>query len=188
MPIDKNLPIEEVFASLFREHYKDLRRYSIAVLRKRTGKVNPERAEEAVQEAFTIAWEKSTALLDSPSPIGWLYETLFNVLRNMIREDQRWTLRILKVQETFDLHSHASAPGSDLELEGFVSPEELDLLKRFYLNGETYQELADELGTTKTALAKRVQRIKEKFRKNYDGDRELSGSGGHVSNRGGPKR
>ena len=69
-----------------------------------------------------------------------------------------------------------------------MSPEELELLKRLYVNGESYQDLSRDLGITRSALAKRIQRIKEKFRKNYAADRELSGSGGHVSNRGGSKQ
>ena len=52
-------------------------------------------------------------------------------------------------------------------MEGFVPQEDLELLKRVYLHKEGLENIAQDLGTTRTALAKRVSRIKEKFRKNY---------------------
>ena len=86
-------------------------------------------------------------------------------------------------------------PGADLELEGFVSPEELELLKRVYVHKDGLENIAQEMGTTKTALAKRVARIKEKFRKNYREsekkfaeDRAQTASAGHDKVKGGNKQ
>ena len=73
---------------------------------------------------------------------------------------------LLKVQAAWPEEVHP-APGADLELEGFVPQEDLELLKRVYLHKEGLENIAQDLGTTRTALAKRVSRIKEKFRKNY---------------------
>ena len=114
MTFDPDQPLDVMFEDLFRTHYRDLRRYAIAVLRKRTGNADADRAEEAVQETFAVAWNKADALLASPSPVGWLYKTLFHVLRNMLREDHRWTMRLLKLQESAQLQTHHPAPGADL--------------------------------------------------------------------------
>lgn len=72
--------------------------------------------------------------------------TVKNVLRNMIREDQRWNDCLTQFQEQPDWSGTHPAPGADLELEGFIPAEELELLKRLYLYGETYEELCKELG------------------------------------------
>ena len=45
--------------------------------------------------------------------------------------------------------------------------EDMDILKRLYLYGETYEEICEDLGLKKSALAMRVKRSKELFRKNY---------------------
>ena len=194
MPIDKNTPIKAVYDHYFETYYKKLWRQAQRALTQQTGRRDPDRADEAVQEAFLIAWQKPTEFLTSPSPVGWLVNTLKNVLRNMIREDQQWNARLLQFQEHLDRDAVHPAPGADLELEGLIPPEELDLLKRLYLYGETYAELCQELGLKKSALAMRVKKSKEDFRKKYwesetfsDPDVEHSGPSEHLSSRGGSK-
>lgn len=95
--------------------------------------------------------------------------------------------------ETLENLPHPRPQGETLlELEGVVEPEELDLLRRVYLEGCSYQELAQELGTKPNTLASRVSRIKAKFRKNFpdsehflqDGCKE-SRPPGHKEGRGG---
>lgn len=80
-------------------------------------------------------------------------------------------------------------PPSDdlLGLEGAVSPEELALLKRVYLEGFTYEEAARELGTTKTALSKRIRRIKEKCRRSLSADGAAAPPTGREPSKGGTK-
>ena len=83
----------------------------------------------------------------------------------------------------------------------YYDQEDLELLKRVYLHKEGLANIAQDLGTTRTALAKRVSRIKEKFRKNYREseknlepeknlaqDREKTPLAGHELLKGGTKR
>ena len=68
----------------------------------------------------------------------------------------------------------------------------LENFRRVYLDGCSYQELAQELGNKPNTLASRVSRIKAKFRKNFpdsehflqDGCKE-SRPPGHKEGRGG---
>ena len=53
------------------------------------------------------------------------------------------------------------------ELADLVPEEDYLLLKRLYLDGDTYQELCRELGLKKSALAMKIRRIKERFLKEY---------------------
>lgn len=193
--MDKNTPMEEVFDHYVQTYYTRLWRQAQSILARHTGRKDPDRAAEAVQEVFLVAWKKPREFLGSPSPVGWLVNTLKFVLQNMLREDQRWHARLQEFQAHLDRDAVQPAPGADLELEGLIPPEELDLLKRLYLDGETYAELCRELGLKKSTLAMRVKKSKEDFRNKYwesetfsDPDVEHSGPSEHLSSRGGSKR
>lgn len=180
-----------IFEHYVRTYHKELLRFAVAAFRKNGGSADIDRAEEAVQETFTIAWQKRDAFLTSESPVGWLYITLKNVSRNMLRQNQQWALHILQAQQAMD-KKVVPPPGKDLELEGIVSEEDFALLKQLYLYGETYEELAQRLGIKKSTLAMRVHRIKENFRKNYReienisaSEDEQSDAEKHANSRGG---
>lgn len=153
----------EFYEHIVRTEHKSLLRLASILLSSKTGKVDIHRAEDAVQETFTIAWEKQELFLNHPNPSGWLIVTLKNVVRNMSREEQKWSTYLLQVSEDM-VHP---PPDAALELEGIVSSEDLFLLKRLYLYKETYDEVCQDLGIKKSTLAMRVKRIKENFKKNY---------------------
>ena len=98
--------------SLFRAHYSKLVWYAQTLLTRNAQISDPGRAEEAVQEAFAIAWSKWEDLFASPNPAGWLYNTVNNVVRNMIRADQQWASRLLQAQAAL---SADSDPADNLE-------------------------------------------------------------------------
>ena len=127
-------------------------------------------------------------------PAGWLYNTVNNVVRNMIRADQQWASRLLQAQAALSHQPFQPPPGADLELEGLVSQEDLDLLKRLYLEGMTYEELAAEENLNQNTLAARVRRIKLRFQKIYreiehfsDPPCKKSDTARHKEKRGGSK-
>lgn len=186
MPTEINTPLEEVYAHYFQTYYSKLWRYAMNILSRNIGHTDPERAHEAVQEAFMVAWQKPKEFLESPSPVGWLVTTQKNVLRNMIREDQRWTARLQQFQDSLDVNAVQSAPGADLELEGFIPQEELELLKRLYINRVTYEELCQELGIKKSTLAMRIKKSKADFRNAYT-ESENSSRLDHLNRKGGSK-
>lgn len=178
------------YEHIVRTQHKSLHRLAMVLLSQKGSIGSISQAEDAVQEAFTIAWEKREEFYHHPNPAGWLTITLKNVVKNMVRADQRWAERLLQIPPD----SVLSPPGADLELEGFVPSEDLDLLKRLYLRKETYEEICQDLGIKKSALAMRVKRIKAQFRKNYaeiekniPPECEQTGSGGHDNSRGGSK-
>ncbi len=194
MPWSGRTPLEELYEQYYQAYYTKLWRQALQILRQYQGAGDPGRAEEAVQETFLIAWEKPKAFLDSPSPEGWLVNTLKNVLRNMIRADQRWTARLQAIQDKLAQDGAYAVPGGGVDLEDLLPPEEWELLKRFYLEGETYETLCRELGVKKSTLAMRIKKSKETFRKNYreaekffEESVELLEDSEHHDNRGGSK-
>lgn len=184
---------KEAFSEIYLENYDDMKRFAA----KRffaAGRTDPHQVLDAVQETFRILCEKPESYQNSPSPSGWLYVTLTYVIQNQLRQENRQTKLLAKVQDAW-AEEVQPPPGVDLELEGFVSPEELELLKRVYVYKDGLENIAQEMGTTKTALTKRVARIKEKFRKNYREsekkfaeDRAQTASAGHDKVKGGNKR
>lgn len=161
----KKLPVEK-FDTIYLQEYKSLKHFALQIISSSTGRYDPELAEDAIHETFRILWEKSDDYLSSPSPKGWLFKTLSFTLKNQLRKEANLAKLVLKLQNSFD-NTPAPPPGAHLELEGHIPPEECRLLYRLYIVGETYDEVAQEMGITKSALAKRVARIKKKFQKNF---------------------
>lgn len=161
----KNFSAEE-FDTIYLQEYKPLKHYALQVISSSTGRYDPELAEDAVHETFRILWEKPDAYLSSPSPKGWLFKTLSFTLKNQLRKEANLAKLVLKLQNSFD-RTPIPPPGAHLELEGHIPPEECRLLYRLYIVGDTYEEIAREMGITQMALAKRVGRIKKNFQKNF---------------------
>ncbi len=138
---------KEAFSEIYLEHYDDMKRFAA----KRffaAGRTDPHQVLDAVQETFRILCEKPESYQNSPSPSGWLYVTLTYVIQNQLRQENRQTKLLAKAQDAW-AEEVQPPPGADLELEGFVSPEELELLKRVYVHKDGLENIAQEMGTTK---------------------------------------
>lgn len=179
--------------SLFRAHYSKLVWYAQTLLTRNAQTSDPGRAEEAVQEAFAIAWSKWEDLFASPNP------RRLAVQHGKQRGPKRSAPTssgppACSAQAALSHQPFQPPPGADLELEGLVSQEDLDLLKRLYLEGMTYEELAAEENLNQNTLAARVRRIKLRFQKIYreiehfsDPPCKKSDTARHKEKRGGSK-
>ena len=113
---------QEAFDALFLEKHALLHRYAVHALQEATGRWDPGRAEDAVQETFWVLWQRSEEYLAHPKPEKWLYQTLQFTLKNLLRSDLRWAARLCQFQQS---QSHwqdqtAPPPGAALELEGLI--------------------------------------------------------------------
>lgn len=156
---DQNILIEQ----LYREMYHQLFTYARSALN------DVSFAEEAVQDTFRIACAKITALETSPNPKGWL----LNVLKNVIRNMRRSQIQITKLAMEAMMHDSVTAPeGSehtvDLMYSDVIPREEFLLLKRIALERLTMLELSQELGISVEACKKRVQRARNKMKKELE--------------------
>ncbi|MFQ8984345.1 MAG: RNA polymerase sigma factor [Evtepia sp.] len=135
---------EAEFNQLFHTYHKPVFLYLRTLLARRGHPPDPHLVEDLTQEAFTILWEKQESFLASPNPIGWLYVTAANLARNHLRTQQRWAACLAQVDPEFLEAQPDPRPleAGLLNLEGVVAPEELDLLRRVYLEGYSYGELA----------------------------------------------
>ena len=124
-------------------------------------------AEEAVQETIQIACQKPESLQNSPNPQGWLVNTLKNTIRN-IKHNRATAERILALYlKVTDDDAYSEDASSIVALYGsVVETEEFKLLKEFAIDGRSHLEMAEDRGITINACKKRLQRAKEKLRKN----------------------
>lgn len=149
---------------LYRQHYQKLFLYAKAVVK------NEHLAEEAVQDTFHIACVRIEELRRSENRAGWLVQTLKNVLRNMERTHSSLyaALRNHLPYEDRLLGSHRDEVDVELLYGGILTQEEFQLLRRIALDRCSFLEASEELGISVAACRKRVQRIKEKMRKNLE--------------------
>lgn len=157
---------QERFHEFFQSEYKSMLRYASYVLSLKSGRREElrGRAEEAVQETFAFAWERRAEVLASEKPVGWLYNALCFKAQELIKAENRWTKRLLKYAQYYNPRPQAYL-SLEVELGDLVPKEDFELLCRVYINGCGYRELCKELNVTKSALAVRLFRIKERIRK-----------------------
>lgn len=162
---------QDMFDELYRSEYKGLLRNAIALFQRMgvQGQTARDRAEDAVQETFRVAWEKRSKVLTSPSPKGWLFSTLRNKVMTLANEERIWKKHMTQITECETELIDDTSDGFRMraELSSILTNEEYELLKRLYLDGCTYQEICDEIGMKKSTLAMRVMRLKNRFIKEY---------------------
>lgn len=153
----------ELLEQLYRETYKSMFNTAIRTLRNRS------LAKDAMQEAMRIACERIDDLKASRNPHGWIINALRNVLGNF-RKGLHVTNRFF-VADNSVLEGHidtkADQINPDLLYEGLVSEEDYYILRRIGIDGCTVKELADELSISSATARKRIQRARERFRKQY---------------------
>lgn len=149
-----------LFIQLYSQYYSEMYYWAKKVLG------SDDIAEDLVQETFAVAYRKVDVLVKSPSPKGWLYKTL----RHVIGDNYRRRARLI---ETVSLSERTEIATNDavnlrLELEGIIGKTDLDILIRVYTEGYTYKEISEMYNISVSAAKKRVQRAKEKLRKEFD--------------------
>ena len=152
--------------SLYREHFKKL-----VEMAQRSG-CSPDYAEDIVQEVFQIATEKAAELSASQNPIGWLVKTLRNRIGHNFRAMQ-YAQRLKAEMERLHHDRYEDQLDPKNLYHGLISDEELDLLIRFYVEGQPIRSIADHDGVSFETCKKRIQRAKAHFYRAY---KDLIGS------------
>lgn len=155
---------EKFFSDYYSKYFNKLKIFAHSALG------DWDRAEEAAQDTFHIAWIKVDDFMASSNPMGWLINTLKFTLKNIQRRNYYQTKLFISLSELGDI-SVSNIPESDIDVEGVcksvLSKEEYYMLKRAVLDKVTYKELSEELGIKLWACQKRMQRIYQKLRKYF---------------------
>ena len=124
---------------------------------------NSEDCKDAMQEAALKAWEMRGRLRDESKLTPWL----MRILINACRDTQRKRKRVVPVDTIPD----TPVPPEDPTLRLIIDtlPEKLRLpLVLSYAEGMDYQEIAETLQLTQTAVRGRIHRAKKELRKELE--------------------
>ena len=148
---------KKLIVELYVEQYRHLLGYAKSSLK------NEALAEEAVQEAFSIACAKAEQLYACPNPRGWMVNTLKFVVANMKRR-QEVASKIVSdyMGDQIDvLPAPSEQLDPDLLYGNVADSEEFRLMKAIALEGRSLIELAEDMGISVDACKKRVQRARK---------------------------
>ena len=145
----------------FRSEYDHLVSYAEHLLN------SPSLAEVAVQDTFVCALENYEKFQRSRNPIGWLYNTLKNIIRHIRRDQQAVLKRAVQLDDCAVLYLSTSDKYA-LDFSHKLADPDLQLLIQFYLYGYTIKELANRHGTSVGAMTMRIKRAKERIRKSLE--------------------
>ena len=126
-------------------------------------------AEEAAQIAFCTACANIEALQKSVNPLGWLKQATYYACMGILRERKRYAMLLLSIEDPSGVSEDAyiipaseGSPFSDV-----LKPEDVEILRRIFLNGESYRAVAESQHISVWGCYKRVERIKQKLQKHY---------------------
>jgi RNA polymerase sigma-70 factor, ECF subfamily len=142
------------------------------------------RAEDAVQQAFLIAWRELPKLRDESRLEAWLYRLLVNACYAEIRHTGRWQpgLRIVT-----DLDADPSTDGAQLgvdrrdELERAfrrLSGEQRAVIVMHHYLGLSGAEIAETLGLSPGTVRSRLHYARQLMRAAIEADSRPLASGG----------
>ena len=152
---------QEFLRGLYQNHYQALFDYAYQL------GIGREAAEDYVQDAFMTVIRHIEDIRKTRSPRMYLNQALKNVIGYRLRSIRYAVSLQRKLQEQSDL-SQSERQTDEIRPEtlfcGAISEAELHLLIRFYLEGWSQKELAEELGISENACQKRITRAKEHLR------------------------
>jgi RNA polymerase sigma-70 factor (ECF subfamily) len=119
-----------------------------------------ERAQDAVQQAFLLAWRELPRLRDADRFSPWLYRLLVNACYEELRRHRRWTsrIRVLPADGPSGPDSIVSADDRDLLERAFrrLTPEHRAVFVLHHHSGFPVSEVAEivgvPVGTVKSRL------------------------------------
>jgi RNA polymerase sigma factor, sigma-70 family len=153
---------KQSFVMLIDEKSEMLYRISRTILR------NDEDCKDALQETALRAWANRGKLRDITLFSTWITRILINECHTLLRKKKKYHL-----QEEVAAPTNGSAPNIDLQwaLEGL--PDKLRLpLVLHYLEGYSYDEVADLLRIPKSAVRGRLSRARHELSLTLGKDKE----------------
>lgn len=159
---------QEFLCGLYQNHYKALFdcAYQLGIGR--------EAAEDYVHDAFATAIRHIEDIKKSNNPRRYLKQALKNTIGYKLRS-LRYAINLQKkLQDELNLsqnESYSEELHPETLYRGAISEAELKLLIRFYLDGWSQKELAEDLGINESACKMRIKRAKEHLRSALEDDK-----------------
>lgn len=151
---------EVAFARIVETYHRDMRRVAYVTC----GDV--QMAEDAVAEAWSIAWRKLGTLRDPTRLRPWLMSVAANEARQLVRRQHRQSVHEIPIESSTGLVGPDSE--SDLDLGRALermSAEDRALLSLRYVAGLNSSELARATGRSASGTRVRLGRLLERLRR-----------------------
>lgn len=151
---------DELIEKLFDEEYEHLIRKAFRL----SGDIH--RAQDLVQETFSLALVHYEELSVHPCPKAWLATALFNLSMNDRRRMEN--LRSVSLEQMGDVFP-AEIPSNLFEImPKKIKEDDKRLLALRFEQGLNYREIAEALGISEGARRARMLRLLKKLQKNFD--------------------
>ena len=160
----RHLGADRSFERLYRKHAGDVYRYALVVLR------NQADAEDVTQTTFLNAYRAMEKGERPRSPENWLIAIAHNVCRQRFRQSQRRPTEVVyedELAETIVEEDALSAEDIRRAL-GHLSFNQRSALVMRELEGRSYQEIAEILGVTLSAVETLIFRARRALREQLE--------------------
>jgi RNA polymerase sigma factor (sigma-70 family) len=155
-------PAQERFQNLMEEHKKILYKVCHSYCR------NPGDRDDLAQEIIVQLWRSFRAFDQRVRFSTWMYRIALNVAISFYRRESVRTRHVLPGSEHLLEAVDETANRSEEMQVLYQWIEGLDPLNKalviLYLDGNSYQEIADVLGISQTNVATKISRLKETLR------------------------
>ena len=119
-------------------------------------------ASDITQDVFIHAAKRIDVLRKHPNPVGWLLKTARYVCMNYVSAYSRHNEQLF---ETLDLQPDQEDAVSEIDtrvsLEQMLKPEEYALLKAYYIEKRSTEEICRNTGYSPNLLRVRMHRLKK---------------------------
>jgi RNA polymerase sigma factor (sigma-70 family) len=160
----KRLATDRSFERLYRKHAGDVYRYALVVLR------NQADAEDVTQTTFLNAFRAMQNGERPRSPQNWLIAIAHNVCRQRFRQSQRRPNEVAYEEELAEtvVDEEAISAEDIRRALGHLAFSQRSALVMRELEGRSYQEIAEILGTTVSAVETLLFRARRALREQLD--------------------
>lgn len=150
---------EEYFQKLYEETFDELLRYVSKLYWYDAAMV-----EDILQETYLILYRKITEVMRHENPTGWIKMTAKYVTYHVLERNHA-VEEILSQYQADTAVSPEKLLDEYEDLRKFLTEKELKLIRRYYEEGYSLDELAQEYRISKPALKMRIHRVVKKIRR-----------------------
>lgn len=155
------------FARLVAEHHAAMTRVAYVIVG------NPSAASDAVQSAWSIAWQRIASLRDPSQVRAWLIAIAANEARQSLRRGRRRP--VVDMSDALDRHG-AGDPADVIDLVDLeralrrLEPDDRRLIALRYVAGLDSTEIAAQIGGSASGIRSRLARLLDRLKTDLDHD------------------
>ncbi|MGN1201932.1 MAG: RNA polymerase sigma factor [Eubacterium sp.] len=171
---DSKKAIQDRFTQIYNEYKSPIFKMCMVKLK------DADNAEDCMQNAFMVLYKRMLNGEEINNPRAFLYKTAGNFVLKCFEANARDNSKIVPISEYEDkLVDEQSKIDSNIDYEllnnrlnAVLTPDEQQLLMYKYIYDLKIDEVATRLSISKTAAAKRLQRLREKIKNSVSLDTE----------------